>query len=278
LTGACWLAFSLQAIQPSARHPYRWWMPVLAVVFGVVSIWPTGFLNFWQEHQWGLGDSDELQAGLRDNVLGVGLREELSKFVCFLPFLLPLVRRRDELAVLMVAGCIGIGFGMTENINYIAGSMGTGTLTRLLTPLPLHMTMTGLLGLAAYRACVWPKECSPQFVAMFVIIVMAHGLYDALLSIGVLQDMAIASLLIFIFLVYQFFREMRPKQALRVEPISLTANFLFCVATVAAATFVYLSAAVGWRMAGDVLVAGTVGQAVMVYMFLREMPETMVSV
>ena len=41
-------------------------------------------------------------------------------------------------------------------------------------------------------------------------------------------------------LVYQFFRELRPKQALRVEPVSLTANFLFCVSTVAAATFVYL--------------------------------------
>ena len=80
-------------------------------------------------------------------------------------------------------------------------------------------------------------------------------------------------------MIYQFFRELRPKQALRVEPISLTANFLFCVSTVAAATFVYLCAAVGLRIRpSDMLVIGIVGEAVMVYLFLREMPETMVTV
>jgi RsiW-degrading membrane proteinase PrsW (M82 family) len=278
LTGLCWLAFSMQAIQPRSRSDWRTWMPPLAAALGVLSIWPTFFLIYWQKYVWGLEHSSELQPGLRDNVLGVGLREELSKLVCFLPLLPPLVRRRDELAALVVAGCVGIGFGMMENINYIAGSVGSGTLGRLLTALPAHMTLTGLLGLAAYRACVWPRECGPQFVAMFVVIVMAHGVYDALLSITVLQEYAFFSMLIFVGLVYQFFRELRPKQKLRVEPISLTANFLFCVSTVAAATFVYLSAAAGWKMAGDVLVAGIVGQGVMVYMFLREMPETMVTV
>lgn len=278
LTGACWLAFSMQAIQPNRRQRYRVWMPVVAVGLGVLSIWPTSFLVYWQDYRWGLGDSSELRAGLRDNLLGVGLREESSKILCFLPLVPLLVRRRDELAALIVAGCVGIGFGMTENINYIAGSVGSGTLGRLLTPLPLHMTMTGLLGLAAYRACVWPRQCIPQFVAMFVVIVMAHGMFDALLSIDMLQDLAMGTVLIFVFLVYQFFHELRPKQALRVEPVSLTANFLFCASTVAAATFVYLAAAIGWRHAGDALVGGVVGEAAMVYMFLREMPETMVSV
>jgi RsiW-degrading membrane proteinase PrsW (M82 family) len=278
LTGLCWFAFSLQAIQPSGRQRYRWWTPAVAVALGVLSIWPTAFLHFWQGAAWGTADSSELQSGLRDNVLGVGLREELSKLICFLPLLPLLVRRRDELAALVVAACVGIGFGMTENINYIAGSIGTGTLGRLMIPLPLHMSLTGLLGLAAYRACVWPRQCILQFVAMFVVMVMAHGMYDAVLSITALAQFSMASFIIFLVLVYQFFHELRPKQALRVEPISLTANFLFCVATVAAATFVYLSAAVGCKLAGDVLVGGVVGEAVMVYLFLREMPETMVTV
>lgn len=278
LTGLCWLAFSMQALQPSRQKAYRWWLPTVGVGLGILSIWPTGFLLFWQEARWHIGDSSELQAGMRDNLIGVGLREELAKFVCFLPLLVPLVRRRDELAALIVAGAVGIGFGMTENINYIAGSVGTGTLGRLMVPLPLHMCMTGLLGLAAYRACVWPRECVPQFIAMFVIVVMAHGMYDALLTIDVFSDYAILSVGIFLALVYQFFHEMRPKQSLQVEPISLTANFLFCVSTVAAATFVYLSAAVGAKTAGDALVGGIVGEALMVYVFLREMPETMVTV
>ena len=33
--------------------------------------------------------------------------------------------------------------------------------------------------------------------------------------------------------------------------------------------------AVGWRQAGDVLIQGIVAQGLMVYLFLREMPERM---
>jgi hypothetical protein len=144
-------------------------------------------------------------------------------------------------------------------------------------PAPFHMALTGLIGLAAYRACVWPKQCAPQFVAWFGVMVLAHGLYNSF-TMPSLADFALGSAVIFVFVIYQFFRELRPNQKLKVEPISLTANFLFCVSTVAAATFVYLSAAVGWQMAGDVLVAAIAGQSVMVYLFLREMPERLIGV
>ena len=160
--------------------------------------------------------------------------------------------------------------------SYIYGTVATATLTRLLLTAPLHMAMTGLIGLAAYRACVWPKECGPQFIAWFGVIALAHGVYDVLVGTPAVADYDYFGLLIFVLLVRQFFREMRPKQALRVEPISLTANFLFCVATVAAATFVYMAAAIGSKVAGDALVLGLAAEAVMVYLFLREMPETMV--
>ena len=169
---------------------------------------------------------------------------------------------------------------MEENVSYIGGSVGSATLARLLTPAPFHMAMTGLVGLAAYRACVWPREWGPQFVAMFGVMVLAHGLYDAFISLPALADYAIVS--------HADLRVARstsssascgPMQQLRVEPISLTANFLFCVSTVAAATFVYLSRrgrlAAGRRRAGR---RASSGEAVMVYLFLREMPETMVTV
>ncbi len=278
LTGACWLAFILQAIQIRSRSDGRLWASLLAVAFGVLSVWPTLFLDYWAERRWGLVESDELTAGVRYFILSVGLREELSKFICFLPLLPWCVRRRDELAALLVAGAVGIGFAMEENVGYIGGSGGVDTLGRLLMPAPFHMAATGLVGLSACRACIWPKECGPQFLAMFVVVVLAHGLYDAFIAVPALQEYSIVSMLIFVFLIYQFFHELRPKQALRVEPISLTANFLFCVSTVAAATFVSLSAMVGFRAATDMLVLSVAGQAVMIYLFLREMPETMVSV
>lgn len=277
LTGLCWLAFVMQAIQIRSLRDYRLWFSLLGLVLGVLSIWPTHFLIMWQERQWGLVDTEDVAGGIRFYTLGVGLREELSKFLCFLPLLPWIVYRRDQLAALLVAGSVGLGFAMEENVGYIWSSMASGTLSRLMMPAPAHMALTGLIGLAAYRVCVWPKECGLQFVAVFGVIVLAHGLYDSLLM-PVFKDIAIASPAIFLLLIFQFFRELRPLQALRVEPISLTANFLFCVSTVAAVTFVYLCAAVGWKDAGDVLVGGIVAESVMVYLFLREMPETMVTV
>jgi RsiW-degrading membrane proteinase PrsW (M82 family) len=277
LTGACWLAFVLQAIQFRSFSDGRFWLPFIGVLLGVLSIWPTVFLIFYQERVWNLADAQELTAGLRYYIAGVAFREELSKFLCFLPLLPWCVRQRDELAALLVAGSVGLGFAMEENIHYIGGTLGSATIVRLLMPAPFHMALTGLIGLAAYRACVWPRQWGPQFVAMFGVMVLAHGLYNST-SLPALQDAALATPLIFIFVIYQFFRELRPNQKLKVEPISLTANFLFCVSTVAAATFIYLCAAIGWQMAGDALVGGIVSQAVMVYLFLREMPERMVGV
>jgi RsiW-degrading membrane proteinase PrsW (M82 family) len=279
LTGACWLAFSVQAVQVRSWRDGRLWAAFVGVALGVLSVWPTLFLIYWQEHRWGLEDSVELGSGAKFYVLGVGLREEVSKFVCFLPLLPWCVRRRDELAALMLAGCVGIGFAMEENVNYISGSIGMDTLGRMLTPAPLHMALTGLLGLAAYRACVWPRHWAPTFVAMFGVVVLAHGFYDAFIALPALAlDYNIVSGIIFVLLIYQFFREMRSLRARRVEPLSLTANFLFCVSMVAAATFAYLCGAIGLQLACDALMMGILGQAVMVYLFLREMPETMVQV
>lgn len=278
LTGICWLAFVVQAVQVRTWRDHRLWFSLLGLGLGVLSIWPTVFLIFWQERAWGLVEAEDPAAGIRFFTLGVALREETSKLVCFLPLLPWLVYRRDDLAALLVAGAVGLGFATEENVTYIWGSVGSSTLTRLMMPAPFHMALTGLAGLAAYRACVWPKECGPQFVAIFGVIVLAHGLYDAVLM-RVFADFSIAAYGIFLLAIYQFFRELRSLQSTMPKaPISLTANFLFCVTTVAAATFVYLCAAIGWKPAADVMVSGIVAEGVMVYLFLREMPETMVPV
>lgn len=280
LTGLCWLLFLQQSIQVRSRTDYRGWGLIVALALGVLSIWPTLFFIYWQERAWGLKESVDLIAGVRENVLGVGLREEFSKLICFLPLLPLVVVKRDDLAALLLAGGVGLGFGVEENIGYISGSVATATLGRLLVTAPFHMAMTGLIGLAAYRACVWPRQCFPQFIATFCVVFIAHGLYDAVAIIPVLQEYSIVADLIFVLFIYQFFREMRPLQSTRYRKsaISLTAIFLFCVSITVAATFIYLSAAVGWKPAADVMISGIISYSLMVYLFLREMPETMVTV
>jgi hypothetical protein len=115
-------------------------------------------------------------------------------------------------------------------------------------------------------------------VAMFGLVVFAHGLYDAMIVLPALAEYSLLGTIVFALAVYQFFRELRDARARRPDTVSLTANFLCGMSLVTAATFVYLSATAGCAIAFDVLAEGVLGLAVMVYLFLREMPETLVQV
>ena len=276
--GCCWLAFLLQAIEVRSLRQKQLWYLLLALPLGCLSIWPTHFWNFWQEEVWNLVPSKQLVAGLRYYVFSVGLREELAKLLCLLPLMPFLLRERNELATLLVSAGVGLGFAITENVGYFIRSQGASTLGRFLTANPLHMAMTGLIGLAVYRGLRYPRDWGTHALATFGLMVIAHGLYDAFIDLPGLAEYGLLSIIIFALVVYQFFRELRNLRTAKRELISLSATFLFGVSLLLAATFVYLCATQGFAQASDMLVAGVLGQAVMVYLFLREMPESMVSV
>ncbi len=73
LTGACWLAFVLQAVQIRSPRDPRLWAPLAGVALGVLSVWPTVFLLLWQEQRWQIHESEDLVAGVRYFLAGVGL-------------------------------------------------------------------------------------------------------------------------------------------------------------------------------------------------------------
>jgi len=149
---------------------------------------------------------------------------------------------------------------------------------RFLTANPFHMTLTGLIGLAIYRGLRSPKAWGPHALATFGLMVFAHGIYDAVLTIPMLVEYSIVGTIVFALVVYQFFHELRELRPTGGDTISLSANFLCGVSLLTAATFVYLSATLGCGAAFDGLASGVLGLAVMVYLFLREMPETLVRV
>jgi len=278
IAGCCWFAFLWQAMKTPGLRTMRLWCALAAVTLGVLSIWPTHFLSLWQEHTWNLRDSDALVPGVRFYVLGVGLREELAKLLCVLPLMPIFLRMRDELTTLLVSGCVGLGFAIAENINYFSYSGGTAAMGRFLTANPLHFTLTGLAGLMLYRVLRNPRGWGAHALGVFGMLIFAHGLYDAFIAVPALQEYSLFTMIIFALVVYQFFhelRDLRPKQG---DVISLSANFLCGVSVLTAATFVYLSTTLGMAVAFDTLAGGVTGLAVMVYLFLREMPETMVSV
>jgi muconolactone delta-isomerase len=275
--GACWLVFLMQAGEVDRRRS-RLAACLAGVGLGVLSIWPTIFFTYWQEYRWNLHEGVELAPALRYNVLGIGLREELAKLLCVVPLMPWLVAKRDELGALVASACVGLGFAIEENAGYFGASGGSDVIGRFLTANPFHLAITGVVGLALYRALLWPRQWGPQFVAVFGVAVLAHGLYDAFISVEALQEFAMLTTIIFALVVYQFFRELRGLRSPRRGGFSLTATFLGGVCLVTAAMFVYLCATAGAATAFDMLAISVVNLAVMTYLFLREMPDTMVTV
>lgn len=276
-TGACWLAFLLHAGRAGDPRGVRWTLCAAGLALGVLSIPVTHFLIYYQEVGWGLVEQPGIAGGVKYFVLGVGLREELSKFLLFLPLAPVIVRRGSELEALIAGACVGLGFAMAENVGYFTGSMGTSTISRFVTANFVHMALTGLVGLAVCRGVWHPRTSGPESAAVFGVAVLAHGLYDSLLAVPALAaDFSFGALIIFILLAYQFFHELRAARPEGAEPISLTFTFVVGVALITSATFVYASALTDQSTALGLIGAELIASAAMIYLFLREAPDSLI--
>lgn len=278
LAGVCWLLFLLQGAEVRGQRDPRLWLMLAGIALGGTSVWPTHFFSMWLERRLGLEETIDLVGGVRFFVIGVGLPEEGAKLLCFAPLVPLLLLVRGDLIAMMTAACVGLGFAIVENINYFHHSVGTDAMGRYLTANPMHLTLTGSAGLSFYRAIRDPKGWGPHAVLVFGLVVVAHGLYDAAIVVPALAEISILGSLIFALIAYQFFRELRDLRTVRSEAISLTATFLAGVAIATAATFVYVSSMIGFQAACDSLAGSVLSLSLMVYLFLREMPETMVTV
>lgn len=181
---------------------------LLAVLLGIFSAVLTLFAVIVQENVFEtLTESRELIPGLIYFIAGVGLREEALKLICFLPLVPILLRRRNEMEALVVASMVGLGFALEENLGYYqryadAGDVAVG---RFLTANFLHMAMTGLIGFACFRMFRFPKTYWEEFLATFLIVVTAHGFYNAVLSLPAFAGMSLFSIIILAMLAYRFF-------------------------------------------------------------------------
>ncbi|TWT77820.1 hypothetical protein Pla123a_16160 [Posidoniimonas polymericola] len=278
LTGACWLSFLLH-IGRFYQGRVSLWLCLAGVALGVVSVGLTLFFILVQEAGWGLEESNELIPGLKYFILGVGLREELAKLLLLLPLIPWLVSRRSELQALIVSACVGLGFAVEENVGYFGNSLGASSLGRLTMANFLHMSLTGLVGLAVCRACWHPKTLGPEAFAVFGVAVLGHGLYDAFIVLPALNDQwGLVTLLIYIGVVYQFFREFRAANHSESYRLSVSFTFTVGVALVTSATYVYLSSQLGHNAALKLLSAELLSSAILIYLFLREAPDSLIDV
>ncbi len=250
---------------------------VAGVALGAVSTTPTLFTVIWQEEVLGLVPRDDVAGGLFFFIAGVGLREEAIKLLFFAPLVPVLLRRGSQLEMLIVAGCVGLGFAAEENVSYYQYG-ATNAPGRYVTANFFHIAATALCGLALCRAFLHRAQGPGLFLQTFVIVVVIHGVYDAVLSIPALAEVSLVYLGCLAALAFWFFREVRALRLVRRDTLSLSGTFVLGIATLLSATLIVLAGDLGLSFALLVMIPTGLEMALLVYLFLREMPGTLVSV
>lgn len=170
-----------------------------AFISGFLSTFVVLGLVYWQENKFGLQINGETVNDIIYCICGIGLREELIKVVFFSPFLLILRKRRIPMEALACAACVGLGFACSENILYFGSGFESAVFPRFLTANFLHTSLTAIVGISMYHWIINPLRGWDNFLKDFVIVVTAHGAYDALVGIvpKLANSMGILSIVIF---------------------------------------------------------------------------------
>ena len=201
--GCCWLLFVLH-LSRAGQWPARTFaLAFAALVLGALSAYGTIVALLITEEYLPFSRLEPtLINELIHMILGVGLREELIKLVCFLP-LAPFLLRANDRTVLTVAALVGLGFAIEENILYYADYGGTAIVARFLTANFLHMSLTGFVAYYFILALRNGGEAWSDFAAQFGLVVLIHGVYDFLLGER-FQRGELLAMVVHIWLAYQF--------------------------------------------------------------------------
>lgn len=141
---------------------------------------------------------------------GVGLREETLKLVCFLPAAIWAVKRKSDIEGMMLAAMVGLGFAFKENILYLDSGLTTYLgWVRFLTANVLHFSLTGVAGFYLYRMLRRKGHGWEEFLASFIIVVLAHGTYNSVLAMPSLASYAPLSPILIAIIAYRFFDPLR---------------------------------------------------------------------
>ena len=274
LAGLVWVCILLRfngALSLQSR-PVRW--SLVALLLGVLSTHVTILFIFLQELQLGFVMPEGLVGQLL-YCLSIGVREEGMKLLFFCP-LIPFIRRWSDLEILTMAGLVGLGFAVEENINYFENSMGLSALGRFVTANFLHVSLTAIAGLSLARACLdRQRESMVGFLRAPVFAIVVHGLYDAFLVVEVLADFSWLSLTIFVFLGYQYFGWLRYLRQSWKDPVSATSIFTLGLVLVAGLSYALYAWELGAGLAFRGVVSEAIGIGVILGLFYREIPETL---
>jgi len=271
-----WPAWALAAFSAGLWGWFCWrlggrmGMLVAAFGLGVMSIYLTHLLIHLKHLIPALAETGDLVGDAIYFVLGVGLREELAKLLCFLPMLYWLRRGKAQGEGLILGAGVGLGFAFIENVSYFeAGVLGTA-MTRFLTANFLHMSLTAIAAEAVTRAVRERTDtATASAVNTFGLVVLLHGAYDWFLVTPGMADYSILAMTIFVVTSQLFLRALpmgRGRTGIPLEQVVVRA-----LVVLTGATFVYGAAVAGPQAAAVASAQGVLGVVLILVMFHREL-------
>lgn len=267
ISGLVWFTLCIQMGLVDERPRFRIPLYLGAFVLGVASTYVTLALALL-EHAYGFDEKGQPLADAIYYVVGVGLREELSKALLLLPLLAIVLRWGRRREALACGALVGLGFAAEENIGYFHMGLATA-LARFLTANFLHVSTTGIAAVAIDDALRGREARAGDLSRALMTVIAAHGLYDFFLSSTAITGAgSFLSMLVFVFLARRFVGALRDLPG-REKP--LLRSFCVGLAIVAGSTFVYASALVGPGAAAVALAGGALGLALVTMVFLQEL-------
>lgn len=236
---------------------------------GVVSTTPTLFLVVVENDVFGFSGEGDLYRIFAYNIGGVGAREELCKLLLFLPLLPFLLKKDDDLTACVVAAFVGLGFAIEENINYFAYSEAASAPGRFLTANFFHVALTGLNGLALFRACRDGRRGLYEFLTVFPLSILAHGSYDALLDLEDVDNSGYMAMIAYVAWAYYFFREIGALKNHPRRTLSLTGSFVFGMSILGGTVIAYQMATLGAQAGATLIFSEILGSAGMLFLFFH---------
>jgi RsiW-degrading membrane proteinase PrsW (M82 family) len=268
LSGLVW-AFLL--IRFNGTFSKVWNYSIPALILGALSAHATLLAVFWLEGVHGMSFGQNMYQQLV-YCLGIGLREEGLKLLFFTP-LIPFLWRRSDLEILTVAGLVGLGFAMEENINYFEASAGLSAVGRFATANFLHIALTAMCGLTLARACIHRGEDIQHAITTFTLAVAVHGFYDAFLMVPALLEYSWLTYTVFVLMGFQYFGWLRHLREEWNDPFSITATFTYGLILVTGFSFILYAWDSGPITALQSVVSEAISIAIVLVLFYREIPE-----
>lgn len=269
-----WLAFLLRLGLLREQRALQLPVAFAAFALGVLSVVPTLLVAALEERRLHFVESGNLVKDAVFFVLGVGLREEASKLIAFLPLLPLLLKRGNRLDVLVCGALVGLGFAAEENLGYIAHGDLTTAMARFLTANFFHMALTALAADALYELLKAKEDRSFDFTKTFLLLCTIHGAYDFFLTAHVVENLSYFAMAVFVVLTRNFLVAVDHARVRAGRGLPLLPVFAVGMAAVMAASFAYAVAAVGYGLALMSMLEGAVGVGILVYVFFHELDRT----